>query len=559
MCTDNPDVEQFLHNWRLLWLHRNTEFPYISEDGGSYDIRHRLGRVSVKSMEKASCDMQGINWSQFETTKSQAREMRRWTTKNFINMPEINDEQRPEAYATPKFKARFVSDTSQPLSLTEDFFRFREMNLKLPPTFAHNQLRHCVSAGSKNAVFFYDRSSRGVTSMLYPYFHQHISKIRCFNPEADKVSEVIDLKKRRRPEFFRSLKIACVHAAHDLLLVGSLREGHYAMKSLSNTCDSSYVQGFLSDSNSGGMNHVHTFLHRHSGVPHAVFCDNEAYIRVVDCNTTQLVQAQRWNSFVNCSATSPDGGLRIHVSDDPWPIVAEAETGRIVARLTGHKDHGFACDWSPDGITMATGHQDGKVQVWDARKMNKAVHVLPAEMGGIRSLQFSPLGSGHPVLVMAEPVDFVSIVDGRTFQSKQDIEFLGEIAGASMPPDGNTLFVGNADPRYGGIMEFERTGYTGEFKHRKIQCSNLQQRKNQRRQAVYNASPDESDCEDLVEEPVPKAKLERKWKVDDQDAMIWQTRQHDWTVDADMNSDRRVVLSQKQRWQRHLGLEKIMF
>ncbi len=560
-CPDNHDVEQFLQVWRRLWIHRKAEYPCISDQGGSFDIRHKHGRVSAKSMGKAFCSIQGINWSQFQTTNSCAREMRRLTSKNFINMPQINKEQPSEAYGTRNFKTCFMSNTSPPLSHTDNFFHFRETNLKHVPLFSHNQLRHCLSAGSRNAVYFFDRTVDGISTVLLPpYFHQHISKVRCFNPEADSVCEVVDLRKRPRPEFFGQLNIACVHAGHGLLIVGALREGHYAMKSLSNTFDALHVQGFLSDlSDGGGINHIHTFLPRHSGVPHAVFCDNEGYMRVVDCNTTQVVQAQRWNTFVNCSATSPDGRLRIHVSDDPWPIVAEAETGRAIARLTGHRDHGFACDWSPDGITMATGHQDGKVRVWDARKMNKAVHVLPAEMGGVRSLHFSPLGSGHPVLVMAEPLDFVSIVDARTFQSKQDIEFLGEISGASMPPDGDSIFIGNADPRYGGIIEFERTGYTGQFKHRKLQCSSLQQRKSQRRQAVYNASPDESDCQDLVEESSPEAKLERKWKVDDQDAVTWQTREHDWAVDADMDYDRRAISSRKQRWHRYLGLEKMVF
>ena len=534
----------------------------------------RPGRVSTTVMKRISCDIQGIEWSQYHLSTSMAREMRRMTSRNYINMPEIHYDQPDEAYATPAYKACFKSDSSPALSTTDDFFCFRETNLKHLPEFSHNQLRHCVSASSKNAVFFYNTTAPDYfVAPLNSYFGLRAPKVLCLSPEADIVRNVIDLCKRDEPGTLRPIDIACITASDGVLIVGALQEGHYVMKSLSNTCDDTYIRGVINNSGSiAGINHVHTFPDRRSGVTHAAFCDNDSYIRVIDCNTTQHIHARKWYSPVNCSATSPDGRLRIHVSDDRWPIVADAETGHRLARLPGHKDHGFACDWSPDGITMATGHQDGIVQVWDARKMNRAVHVLPAEMGGIRSLHFSPLGAGHPVLIMAEPIDFVSIVDARTFQSKQDIEFFGEISGVSMPPDGETLYIGNADPKFGGIVEFERTGYTGSFKHRQLSCSSLQQRKNQRRQAVYNASPDDSGCNDeidvddddndnreLVEEASPEAKLKRKWMLDDLDARIWVTREHDWAEDQDMNLDRRALRMRMQRWRRYLGLESMLF
>ena len=369
----------------------------------------------------------------------------------------------------------------------------------------------------------------------------------------------MDLCKHHDSEAPRLLKIACMTASDGVLIAGDLHEGNYAMKSLSRTCDDADIRGTVNESGiAAGINHIHTFLHRRSSLPHAVFCVNDCYVRVMDCNTTQWVYDRKWESPVNCSATSPDGRLRIHVSDNPWPIVSNAETGEILARLPGHKDHGFACDWSPDGITMATGHQDGIVQVWDARKMKEAVHVLPAEMGGIRSLKFSPLGAGHPVLVMAEPIDFVSIVDARTFRSKQDIEFFGEISGISMPPDGGSLFIGNADQKRGGIYEFERTGYNGEFKHRSLRCSNLQQRKDQKRQAIYKTSPEDSECEDSVGEASTEAKLKRRWKLDDHNAGIWHTREHDWALEADIDNDWRAILTKKQRWRRDLRLEELV-
>lgn len=549
--TENYSCDGFMQLWKDLWLNRKSEYPSIIYDETKPDMNGR-SKITTKTVATTSCDFQGISWSHYRTSKCIARAVRRMTARNFSHMHDINPEQPREAYATPAYKACFKSGSSPALSTTDDFFHFRETQLAMKPGHSHGQLRHCLCASSTNAVFYFD------SAPLYSFPGLQALQVKCLTPATDTVSNTMNLRKGLDPEAPRFSRIACMTASDGLLIAGDLHEGHYAMKSLSSTCDDADIRGVVNEPGFGaaGINHIHTFLHRRNGLPHAVFCDNNGNIRVLNCSTIQWVHNQRWLSPVNCSATSPDGRLRIHVSDDPWPIVSDAETGANLARLPGHKDHGFACDWSPDGVTMATGHQDGIVQIWDARRMKEAVHALPAEMGGIRSLKFSPLGAGHPVLVMAEPMDFVSIVDARTFRSKQDIEFFGEISGITMPPAGGSLFIGNADLRRGGIYEFERTGYSGDFKHRSLRCSNLQQRKNAKRQAIYNITSEDSDCEDFVEEASTEATLKRKWKLDDHDATIWQTREHDWALEADFENDARAVLTKKQRWRRHLSLDE---
>lgn len=548
--SENLTFDGFLHIWKELWLHRKSEFPPILYSETDPVTRGRPN-ITPRIIAKTLCDIQGIRWSDFQTSKTLARHVRRMTSKNFGHMHNLNPEQPNEVYATPAYSACFKSESSPALSVTDDFFHFRETKLTIRPGYNHGQLRHCLCASSTNALFYFEH-------FPYPHLGPEALQIKCLNPIADTVHNAMDLFKRHDPEAPRLTRIGCMTASDGLLIAGDLHEGHFAMKPLSSTCEDADVRGIVNESGFGGsgINHVHTFLHRRSGLPHAVFCDNDGSVRVMDCNTVQWIHDRQWSSPVNCSATSPDGRLRIHVSDDPWPIVSDAETGETIARLPGHKDHGFACDWSPDGITMATGHQDGLVQIWDARALKASVHVLPAEMAGIRSLKFSPLGAGHPVLVMAEPMDFVSIVDARTYRSKQDIEFFGEISGFSMPPDGGSLFIGNADLKQGGIYKFERTGYNGDFKHRNLRCSTLQQRKNQKRQGVYNTTSEDSDCEDSVEEATIQARLKRKWRLDDQNAAIWQTREHDWAPEADVDGDRRTILMKKQRWRRNLGLDE---
>lgn len=60
-------------------------------------------------------------------------------------------------------------------------------------------------------------------------------------------------------------------------------------------------------------------------------------------------------------------------------------------------------------------------------------------------------------MAMAEPADFIHIFDTTgDYNSCQEIDFFGEIAGFSFSPDTEALFVGIADRTYGSLMEFSR-------------------------------------------------------------------------------------------------------
>ena len=94
-------------------------------------------------------------------------------------------------------------------------------------------------------------------------------------------------------------------------------------------------------------------------------------------------------------------------------------------------------------------------RLWDARYMTDSFLTLPAKMGAIRSVHFSPDGK---YLAIAEPADYVHIYDATTglYEDKQTIEYIGETAGVSFDPSGDCLFIGNADELVGSIYEFGR-------------------------------------------------------------------------------------------------------
>jgi len=152
------------------------------------------------------------------------------------------------------------------------------------------------------------------------------------------------------------------------------------------------------------------------------------------------------------------------VGDDPNVLIVNADTGEILQELTGHGDYGFACDWSDDGWTVATGFQDKAIKIWDARKwcnssgVSTALCTIRAEMAGVRGLRFSPRGSGKPILVAAEEADYINLIDAQTFSSKQTIDVFSEVGGIDFTNDGQDLNVLCCDPHRGGVLQLERCG-----------------------------------------------------------------------------------------------------
>ena len=441
------EVCRFFNFWKQKYANGTADYPPISDLASNLSKVQRPSKISVGDLDHEQCDFQGIYWSRFQTTKKEAREVRRMTYRNHRNVLPPD-----QPFGTRAFKAKFHPNV---IPSSEAYFRFQEMNMKTRPYTAHFQLRHNLAASSKNALFYSQTALAEDDDDESDLELDFGRKVMCFNAEANTVECAMDLTKPTDKASPRLEKLTTLAASNGVLVAGGL-EGVYAIKSLSTTFETKPITGVITDDNDGSTNHVETILDRRSGLPQAVFDSNDNTIRILDCLTDTFVQTHHFAFKVNCSDTSPDGRLRLLVGDACYPIVADAETGERLARLPDHEDFGFSCAWAPDGITMATGHQDGLVQVWDARKLTKSIQTLPMEMGGCRAMAFSPAGSGSRVLVLAEPADFVHVVDARSFQSKQEIEFFGEIAGISMPPDGSRLYIANCDPKFGGIMEFDR-------------------------------------------------------------------------------------------------------
>ncbi|KAG5913152.1 hypothetical protein E4U53_004984 [Claviceps sorghi] len=252
------------------------------------------------------------------------------------------------------------------------------------------------------------------------------------------------------------------------VLVGGTFNGDYYVKSLDCDDKTKFTEGQITSDFSGITNHINVYLPRRSSGPVAAISSNDRGFRVMDITTEHFISQTMYPFALNCSALSPDHRLRVVVGDHSSVLITNADTGEVLQHLSGHRDYGFACDWSQDGTTVATGFQDRQVKIWDARKwcnssgISTPLCTIRSEMASVRGLRFSPLGSGRPVLVAAEEADFVNLIDAKTFSSKQTIDVFGEIGGVSFTNEGQSLSILCCDTHRGGLLQLERCGQRPE-------------------------------------------------------------------------------------------------
>ncbi|KAF8424498.1 WD40-repeat-containing domain protein, partial [Tirmania nivea] len=366
--------------------------------------------VTKEDMEANGGDYQGIPWGNLRMTRDEFRVLRNRTYKNYRNMP-----------------------YPDPLPTNRQFFRFNGQENTKWTRVVHFQLRNLLSVTSRHDIF---------------YSSEHC-RIRRTGVGSKTSETIIDLSTGV------PVKITTMTARHGVIVAGGF-SGEYAVKSLHAPFESKPIIGIITRNDNGITNHVHAHLGRNSGSPVAVFSSNDNKLRVLDCYRDTFIGEQGFEWPINCSATSPDGRLRVVVGDHTDVMIVEADSGRILRTLEGHEDYGFSCAWSDDGYSIATGNQDRTVRIYDARNFSRSITQIGTNIAGVRTLRFSESGCGRRVLVCPEPADYVNIIDAVTWDGMQKFDFFGEIAGVEFSPKGGEMFVANADLCVGGLMEFER-------------------------------------------------------------------------------------------------------
>lgn len=284
----------------------------------------------------------------------------------------------------------------------------------------------------------------------------HESQLLSWTPDYKQVNCVMDLS-HPAPEtgLQGSVKISTMQANDELTVAGGFG-GEYCMHVRGSEAENIY--GYVTRDVNGITNNIDIIQSRKDSSPLVVFASNDQHIRTLHCASNKFISDHELPIPVNCSQTSADGRMRIIVGDSPEALVLEAESGRTLHQLHGHRDYGFACAWSPDMLHIATSNQDRTVNIWDVR-MWRILQSMHSDRACYRSLRFSPIGGGPRTLLMCEPADRIAVVNATTYESRQVHDFFGEIGGADYTSDGESVWVANTDENFGGFMRFDRMQY----------------------------------------------------------------------------------------------------
>ncbi|KAG6184824.1 hypothetical protein E4U36_001704 [Claviceps purpurea] len=435
--SENLGLFNFLHQWadQARWADSERfEPPRLHEV--MEQARANVTTVNYSDLNGDCCDFQALDWAAMDTTRPVARVWRRLTYKNYVN------EVGSDAMLTRLGEFEIPSH--------ESYFRFKRMTMRRDIRLAHFQLRSVLACPSR--TFAYYPSPMGINR---------------FNTVSQKTDCVMSMRDFPAMGVGSRGALSTIDAGCGVLMGGTF-SGEYYVKSLDCEDKTKFTQGHITSDFSGITNHINIYQPRRSSGPAAAIVSNDCALRILDINTDRFTSDIVYPFALNCTAPSPDHRLRVAVGDYSDVLIISADTGEILQRLSGHRDYGFACDWSDDGFTVATGFQDRGVKIWDARKWcnsrgtSTPLCTVRSEMASVRGLRFSPLGSGRPVLAAAEEADYVNLIDVLTFSSKQTFDVFGEIGGVGFTDEGQNLNVLCCDAHRGGLIQLERCGQRPE-------------------------------------------------------------------------------------------------
>lgn len=431
------DFAEFMDAWRLYSMCDKSLPPF--EPGAQPSMRLWRPPEQLNRVLPAGVDHQGIRWQLIGPSREHA----------MLARSMMHPSRTPHTYKAHLQKARdtCIQGARQ--------YTFRSFAPQHKAQTQHYQLRNVVAASSRNSVFYAVGNQVTQASLACPTWQQ----------------TVMDLNKPA--SCAAGFRITCLSATptksipgyvQDNVLIAGGFHGEYAILNVDGE-ERRTSEGFVTHGYDGLVTHIHNYNDRRSGVLRAAFCSNDRHLRLMDVSTLTFTDSFKYDHAINCSVTSSDGRLRALVGDSTETLITDAEKGTSLVTLKEHTDHIFACAWSQDGRYVATGAQDGIVNVWDARKWSKPLRALESTMSCTRSLHFTNTGA----LVAAENDDVVKIYDGVKFDSHQDIRFFGSIAGVALLDGGAEIVIANSDKTVGGLLTFERQSQglgNGTYKHK---------------------------------------------------------------------------------------------
>ncbi|XP_030481243.2 uncharacterized WD repeat-containing protein C2A9.03 isoform X2 [Cannabis sativa] len=404
--------------------HKNDATDFEFED--DVDTSKPKTDTSAKEARNGK-DIQGIPWERLNFTRDKYRETRLKQYKNYESLSRSHEELERQCLEVEKGKT---------------FYDFHFNTRLVKSTIVHFQLRNLLWATSKHDVYLMQNYSVVHWSSLLKRGKEVLNVVKPIVPTLKNPGLLAQTLSR--------VQISTMAVKEGLLVAGGF-QGELICKNL-NHPGVAYCTKLTTDENA--ITNTVDIYRNPSGSRRVIAANNDAQVRVFDAENFTCLNRFSFDWCVNNTCVSPDGKLLAVLGDSADCLIADAQTGKITGSLKGHLDYSFASAWHPDGRILATGNQDTTCRLWDIRNLSESLAVLKGRMGAIRAVRFTNDGR---FLAMAEPADFVHIIDTQSGYSKgQEIDIFGEIAGISFSPDAEALFVGVADRTYGSLLEFNR-------------------------------------------------------------------------------------------------------
>ncbi|KAL6594030.1 hypothetical protein ACP70R_048931 [Stipagrostis hirtigluma subsp. patula] len=394
---------------------------------------------------KEGKDMQGIPWERLNYNRDQYREMRLKQYKNYqsLNRSRSGLEQECKQVERKDTFYDFHLNTRVVKSTIVHFQVHKQVEEHPQQPALHNYrvgiwLRNLLSATSKNDVY-----------LVQNYSLMHWSPLLQRGTEVLNVAGQLVPTEARGARPLSRVQVSTM-AMKDKLVVAGGFQGELICKYVDQPGVAFCTN--LTGNNNSITNAVDVYQAPNGGT-RVMAANNDCVVRTFDTETYSLLTQFTFPWSVNNTSVSPDGKLLAVLGDSSDCLIADSQTGKEVATLSGHLDYSFSSAWHPGGgHVLATGNQDATCRLWDIRNLSRSFAVLRGRIGAVRGLAFSPDGR---FLAAAEAADFVHVYDASAgYGAEQEVDLFGEIAGAAFSPDGEALFVSVADRTYGGLLEF---------------------------------------------------------------------------------------------------------
>jgi WD40 repeat protein len=165
---------------------------------------------------------------------------------------------------------------------------------------------------------------------------------------------------------------------------------------------------------------------------------DEGGVNVWDATSGDRLERFPWKS--DLTGFVPDD-QRVLVSTDP-PVIQVDDTGEM--RATYPTPEANTVAYSPDGSVLASGHQDGRVLLWDAETGVQIATLNPASdrQPSVNDLVFSPGGS---LLVSASADGTAKVWDLRTDRVIHRFTHADAVGAVAFSPDRSLVATGSED------------------------------------------------------------------------------------------------------------------